>query len=225
MCARVCTMCLYYLIEMHVCIRVVAVLTSLLFTSCFLCVMLTFCCRVLTSDLQSRSRCLSLRTFSVICLSEECGLLEWVNNTNCLRHLISAAHNYCCTWPSPRLHDAPAGLAQSAARSTAVRNTASTYYSPVAANQKEFYTKFQAEQAKYDTQLERLVERYRELTLDDYRPCFHRWFMEHFSNPNAWLTARTLFTRSCAVWSVIGYVIGLGDRHTENILLDVTTGE
>jgi hypothetical protein len=26
-------------------------------------------------------------------------------------------------------------------------------------------------------------------------------------------------------WSGVGHVIGLGDRHTENILLDVTNGE
>ena len=36
---------------------------------------------------------------------------------------------------------------------------------------------------------------------------------------------RLCFTRSAAVWSVLGHAIGLGDRHAENILLDVTNGE
>jgi len=108
---------------------------------------------------------------------------------------------------------------------TNARNTPSTYYAPVANNQKEYYKRFMSTQVKYEHDLDKLVEKYRELSLENYRPCFHRWFIEHFSDPNAWLTARTLFTRSCAVWSVIGYVIGLGDRHTENILLDVTTGK
>lgn len=40
------------------------------------------------SDLQTRSRNLSLRTYSVICLNEECGLLEWVNGTNCKYFII-----------------------------------------------------------------------------------------------------------------------------------------
>ena len=33
------------------------------------------------------------------------------------------------------------------------------------------------------------------------------------------------FTRSTAVMSMIGYVIGLGDRHLDNILLDMSTGD
>lgn len=28
-----------------------------------------------------------------------------------------------------------------------------------------------------------------------------------------------------AVWSVFGYLIGLGDRHTKNIMFKVTNGE
>lgn len=34
-----------------------------------------------------------------------------------------------------------------------------------------------------------------------------------------------MFTRSCAVWSSVGHIIGLGDRHGENILIDMTNGE
>ena len=37
---------------------------------------------------------LNLRTYSVICLNEECGILEWVNNTECLRSLINKSHSY-----------------------------------------------------------------------------------------------------------------------------------
>ena len=33
------------------------------------------------------------------------------------------------------------------------------------------------------------------------------------------------FVRSTAVMSMMGYIIGLGDRHLENINVDTTTGE
>jgi hypothetical protein len=36
---------------------------------------------------------------------------------------------------------------------------------------------------------------------------------------------RLAFARSVAVWSMLGHVIGLGDRHGDNILLDTTNGE
>ena len=32
------------------------------------------------------------------------------------------------------------------------------------------------------------------------------------------------YARSVAVMSVVGYIVGLGDRHGENILMDSTTG-
>ena len=54
---------------------------------------------------------------------------------------------------------------------------------------------------------------------------FCRWFVHNFSNPHAWFEARTNFTLSAAVWSAVGHVIGLGDRHSENILIDTRNGE
>ena len=46
-------------------------------------------------------------------------------------------------------------------------------------------------------------------------------------SPNAevWLDRRTNFTRSLAVMSMVGYVLGLGDRHTCNLLLDRYNGK
>jgi len=37
-------------------------------------------------------------------------------------------------------------------------------------------------------------------------------------------TGRLMYARSLAVMSIVGYIVGLGDRHGENILLDATTG-
>ena len=35
-----------------------------------------------------------------------------------------------------------------------------------------------------------------------------------------WLTRRTNYTRSLAVMSMVGYILGLGDRHPSNLMLD-----
>ncbi|VDK40782.1 unnamed protein product [Cylicostephanus goldi] len=45
-----------------------------------------------------------------------------------------------------------------------------------------------------------------------------------FLDPSVWYAARLAYSRSCAVMSMIGFVLGLGDRHGENILIDVTEG-
>ena len=37
--------------------------------------------------------------------------------------------------------------------------------------------------------------------------------------------ARLAYCRTTAVMSMVGYILGLGDRHGENILFDSTTGD
>ena len=54
---------------------------------------------------------------------------------------------------------------------------------------------------------------------------FSEWFSKTFPDPQAWLMARMAYTRTTAVMSMMGYIIGLGDRHLENINVDTTTGE
>ena len=41
----------------------------------------------------------------------------------------------------------------------------------------------------------------------------------------AWLDRRTNYTRSLAVMSMVGYILGLGDRHPSNLMLDRITGK
>lgn len=53
---------------------------------------------------------------------------------------------------------------------------------------------------------------------------FYQWFAVKHPEPISWLDARLCYTRSCAVMSMVGTVIGLGDRHGENILLNIKSG-
>jgi ataxia telangiectasia mutated family protein len=49
--------------------------------------------------------------------------------------------------------------------------------------------------------------------------------MECFETPDEWFASRLAYSRSTAAISILGYVLGLGDRHGHNILLDEKTGE
>ena len=44
------------------------------------------------------------------------------------------------------------------------------------------------------------------------------------TNSEEWLDRRTKFTRSIAVMSMVGYILGLGDRHPSNLMLDQISG-
>ncbi|KAH9948812.1 hypothetical protein B0H21DRAFT_777700 [Amylocystis lapponica] len=61
--------------------------------------------------------------------------------------------------------------------------------------------------------------------LPQFPPVFHEWFIETFPEPTAWLASRLAYSRTAAVMSMIGFILGLGDRHCENILLDMNSGD
>ncbi|EGO27933.1 hypothetical protein SERLADRAFT_414152 [Serpula lacrymans var. lacrymans S7.9] len=61
--------------------------------------------------------------------------------------------------------------------------------------------------------------------LPEFPPVFHEWFIETFPEPTAWLASRLSYGRTAAVMSMVGFILGLGDRHCENILLDTNTGD
>jgi cell cycle checkpoint protein MEC1 len=58
-----------------------------------------------------------------------------------------------------------------------------------------------------------------------YPPILGKWYQHHFQNSQSFLNARHQYVKSVAIISVVGYLFGLGDRHLENILVDLRTGE
>jgi ataxia telangiectasia mutated family protein len=68
------------------------------------------------------------------------------------------------------------------------------------------------------------VKKYRSVT-DRFHPVMRYFFTEKFNDPDVWFVKRLAYTRSTAAISILGHVIGLGDRHGHNILLDTKSGE
>lgn len=57
------------------------------------------------------------------------------------------------------------------------------------------------------------------------KPVLHLFFFNQFKHAEDWFKARTVYSRSAAASSIVGHILGLGDRHCSNILLDISTGE
>ncbi|XP_042436712.1 serine/threonine-protein kinase ATM-like isoform X3 [Zingiber officinale] len=60
---------------------------------------------------------------------------------------------------------------------------------------------------------------------DNFRSVLHYFFLEKFLQPADWFQGRLSYTRSVAASSMVGYIVGLGDRHSMNILIDQETAE
>lgn len=68
------------------------------------------------------------------------------------------------------------------------------------------------------------VKKYISVT-DHFHPVMRYFFTERFNDPDEWFVKRLAYTRSTAAISILGHVLGLGDRHGHNILLDAKSGE
>jgi serine/threonine-protein kinase ATR len=144
--------------------------------------------RLLTKDPASRRRNLYIKTFAVIPLTEDCGLVQWVPNTRGIRHILQD------------LYEASGQFVRRGPQATHVR-IKGVY---------DAYPKASERMAKL---------------LPTMPPVFHKWLLTTFPEPATWVQSRASFAHTAAVWSMVGHIVGLGDRHGENILLCATTGD
>lgn len=140
----------------------------------------------LLRDPDARRRQLKIRTYAVTPLSEDSGLVEWVENLDALRTILIKIYKE--------------------------KNISLT-----AAQLKHYGKKTDNEPQKYETFKKELLAR--------HPPVFTTWFRRTFPDPTVWYIARQNYVRTSAVMSMVGYVLGLGDRHGENILLDTGSGD
>lgn len=78
------------------------------------------------------------------------------------------------------------------------------------------------QQKKWDNP--QMVTAWREL-MANFKPVMHHFFTEKHKDPMAWFAMRLAYIRSVAVTSMVGWVLGIGDRHCSNIMIDKKTGE
>ncbi|KAL3237724.1 DNA-binding protein kinase TEL1 RNJ42_00711 [Nakaseomyces bracarensis] len=89
------------------------------------------------------------------------------------------------------------------------------------------YTWLQARRGMKDVQSKSDHDRilkYLEIT-SQILPQFRNFFFNSFMDPNSWYLAKKKYTKGVATSSIVGYILGLGDRHLNNILIDTTCGE
>lgn len=164
--------------------------------------------RLLSSSNSSASvsrRRLSVRTYAVTCMSEESGILEWVQDTDSLRSLIRKSYNQLASPFSAKRRGTYGTTLDNPRQNKLFQMVHKTFYE--------------------DCDLKNAARLFESTMLEAHPPVLYWWFVQKFLDPHAWYDARTKFTTSVAAWSAIGHVIGLGDRHTENILVDTSNGE
>ncbi|KAL0953735.1 hypothetical protein HGRIS_004926 [Hohenbuehelia grisea] len=145
---------------------------------------------VLSRDRETRRRNLGIRSYKVIPLSSQAGILEFVGNTSPLSGWLLTAHD--------KYRPQDISQRDAVGRLRKLRDTKPTNEGYIAG----------------------LLELRKK-----FKPVMRHYFTERHRMPMAWFAMRLNYTRSVATTSIVGHVLGLGDRHTSNILMDNVTGE
>ncbi|PLW50604.1 hypothetical protein PCANC_06966 [Puccinia coronata f. sp. avenae] len=143
----------------------------------------------LEGDPECQKRSLNFKTYIVIPLSPNTGLIEFVKNTSSLLDILEPMHkkyNEPPDWDFRRL------------------------------------SRHLTIDIKAEIRLR--IKLYRE-AITHCRPAMRFWFLQTQKSPQKWYEMRLNFTRSAATTSIVGYILGLGDRHLSNILVDRVTGD
>jgi ataxia telangiectasia mutated family protein len=143
----------------------------------------------------TRTRNLMVRTYTVIPITPKSGVLEWVKDTRPLGDWLIG--------PQEHPH-----------RGAHVR------YRPADMTPREARAELQ-KAAKAGTGLRAAYNS----IARQLQPVLGHFFLEHYPDSVEWFERRLAYTRSVAAWSMVGYILGLGDRHMMNILIDTRTAE
>lgn len=143
-----------------------------------------------------------IKTYAVTPLNEECGLIEWVDNLRTLRDLVIKLLRERGITPNVRIHFVnclQCLLTSSVQRDQTLPKRGLLRYleTPLVYNQSVVKVR--------DTiPLSGLPDADR----TRFPPVLHEWFVEMFPEAGSWFAARLRYTRSCAVMSMVGYVLG-----------------
>jgi hypothetical protein len=139
------------------------------------------------SDPEARRKRFSLRRYSVTALSDDCAVIEWLNDTTTLAKVAMECYS----------------LDRSGVHISSVKKWVALV-DEKKLSKKDLFTKY---------------------ILPEAPPVMHQWLDRTFSSNQSWYEARKLFTQSTALWSIAGHIVGLGDRHAENLMIDMSRGE
>ena len=70
-----------------------------------------------------------------------------------------------------------------------------------------------------------IEDHFKDVIQKQFHPVMRHYFTEKHRTPISWFAKRLNYTRSVATTSIVGHVLGLGDRHISNILLDNASGQ
>ncbi|SCU95317.1 LAME_0F11672g1_1 [Lachancea meyersii CBS 8951] len=141
--------------------------------------------QILLKNKQTRERNLRIRTYEVVPLGPQAGLIEFVPDSVSLHEVLNKLHKN---------------------------------------DELSFDKARKIMKQSQSKPLDERIEAYSSIC-DYIKPRLRQFFFQSFDDSQAWLDAKYAYTKAVVTTSIVGYILGLGDRHLNNILLDKSNGE
>jgi len=178
---------------------------------------------LLKKDKQIAARGLRARNYAVIPLSDMSGLIQWVEGTAPLYQV------YTQFVKRNNAYNAIVAAAQNQDKEQVPKPEQSKNARPIDL----FYTKIIPalktkgikSMSRHDWPLDVQKKVFVELEKETPRDLLEKELWCASESTGEWWKKVQAYSRSAAVMSMVGYIIGLGDRHLDNILIDYKTGE
>ncbi|KAL8000663.1 putative serine/threonine-protein kinase ATM [Plasmopara halstedii] len=168
--------------------------------------------QIFKADPRCRDQKLSLTTYNVIPMTQEIGLLEWIDGTSTLKGLVEA---------QLQIDERCVGLKSNNSQKLDLFNTTAA----------KAYESFLLEQrgATYSAKVvasrsEDVVDHFAKVHAMIPPDLLRRQLLKLGSTSDVFFLVRDNFLKSLAVFSACSYVLGIGDRHLDNFLLDLGSG-
>lgn len=159
------------------------------------------------------------RTYAVIPLSDHSGMIQWVNDATPFFALYKKWQKRESTAHMLLSNDKP----NEAFMQKLLQRPTEQFTSKVASVLKAAGLRVTANRRYWPKDVLKKV--YIELQKETPGDLLEKELYYSSSSPTDWFKKSSSFARSLAVTSMIGYIIGLGDRHLDNILIDFRSGE
>ncbi|KAB1254919.1 Serine-protein kinase ATM [Camelus dromedarius] len=156
------------------------------------------CNTLLQRNTETRKRKLTICTYKVVPLSQRSGVLEWCTGTVPIGEFLVNNENGAHKRYRPK------------------------DFSALQCQKKMMEVQKKSFEDKYETFMD---------ICQNFQPVFRYFCMEKFLDPAVWFEKRLAYTRSVATSSIgnllthFGYILGLGDRHVQNILINEQSAE
>lgn len=156
---------------------------------------------------------LSIRTYKVIPLTVHCGLISWIENTETIKTLLSQ------TFPNwDRMN----------------KSSIETFRIFITKGRDEFMRTAQPDRylnaqvaaaLNYSTNLDKISREMKKIQNQFPENCLRKAIYKLSASPECFYALRNNFAKSLAAMNIAHWVLGIGDRHLDNFVVDMRNAQ